>query len=1091
MAEPSEQDQIALDETERHDHAVCFAEALAEELIEVDALRQQREVERHDASRDLAEWGHVTRIANKAGASEREDKEGKAAAGEATTVVGQARQMKLAGLAFSGGGIRSATFNLGVLQGLAQYNKVRTFDYLSTVSGGGYIGGWLEAWISRSGQQQREMSAKGEVKTPLKGIHAVEEELRPTRSEREKSVAHREWADQKSHTEPPQIRFLREYSNYLTPRLGALGADTWTVIAIYLRNVLLNQAILILFSFALLLLPYIAHFVTGWMSWTGMWAAPVAVFALMTWAVTVGARNLDGLIYGGEMPERVKTWLPPQEQRWVLITIVAPICLAIWILTAWLWPNTGVWDASGNFYLWPMGGIALIGLPLVIGSLAAPAQPMKLGWIKYPKIIWVLASIATGAVAGTLMWACVHLAFHALQGLLGSGAEWHELSLGVPLTSVVFLLSPTIFVGLMGRTFCDPYREWWARVAGWILIFTIVWSAGFGIAIYAPLGLIWLRSWLKISAVVAWIGSTLTGVLSGKSDKTGDIEEGGIKVNLLSITPYIFIVGLLAILSLSLELILARIYSGTKCVADALDTFLKASPGIEKVADWALRLTGNMASGTLTLSGTAAPPAAPPPPAFPAYVAAHFKLLDSVAHLPLIPACVAVLLFCWWLSSRVDLNEFSMNLMYRNRLVRCYLGATREMRNPNPFSGLDSGDDLFLSTLQSSHGYSGPLPILNGTLNLVSTRDLAWQERKAESFPMTPLRCGFDTWIEQGNLEKNFARDKKMGSAHHIAKYAFRPTDKYGYVHDGFYVGTAVSISGAAASPNMGYHSVPSLAILMTFFNVRLGFWAGNPRSNDTWTNPGPRVGLGQLLCELFGLTNDNAKYVYLSDGGHFENLGIYELVKRRCKYIVAVDAGEDPNYAFEDLGNAIRKCREDIGVEIEIDTRPLVPKGGGASVDKNGGGQKLSAQHCVFGTIDYTTADPHGDKGVLIYIKASLTGDEPADVLNYQTAHTVFPHESTADQWFSESQFESYRRLGQHVVESLFVGKQDPTHPKGLTAGTAVDAFRSMDTEALFKKLENNWQELAQPPAKKKTASKAQGGADKNAGPEVTHTHT
>jgi hypothetical protein len=342
---------------------------------------------------------------------------------------------------------------------------------------------------------------------------------------------------------------------------------------------------------------------------------------------------------------------------------------------------------------------------------------------------------------------------------------------------------------------------------------------------------------------------------------------------------------------------------------------------------------------------------------------------------------------------------------------------------------------------------------------------------------MTPLRCGFDTWIEQGNLEKNFAHDKKVGNAVDIAKYAYRPTDRYGYTHDGFYVGTAVSISGAAASPNMGYHSLPSLAILMTFFNVRMGFWAGNPRNNNTWTNPGPRVGLGQLLCELFGLTNDNARYVYLSDGAHFENLGIYELVKRRCKYIVSVDAGADPNYAFEDLGNAIRKCREDIGVEIEIDTTPLVPKGEAASGDKSSGGPKLSAQHCVFGTIDYRTADPQGEKGVLIYIKASLTGDEPADVLNYQTAHTVFPHESTADQWFSESQFESYRRLGQHAVESLFVGKQDPTHPKGLTAGTSVDALRSMNTEALFDKLGKNWQNNPPQPAKKKP-SKIQGGA-------------
>jgi hypothetical protein len=133
----------------------------------------------------------------------------------------------------------------------------------------------------------------------------------------------------------------------------------------------------------------------------------------------------------------------------------------------------------------------------------------------------------------------------------------------------------------------------------------------------------------------------------------------------------------------------------------------------------------------------------------------------------------------------------------------------------------------------------------------------------------------------------------------------------------------------------MGYHSIPSLAMLMTFFNVRLGFWAGNPRNKNTWTVPCPPFGLKQLLCELFGVTDDNAKYVYLSDGGHFENLGVYELVKRRCRYIVACDASADPNYSLDDLGNAIRKCREDIGLEIELNTMPVVPKRSGTNGDK------------------------------------------------------------------------------------------------------------------------------------------------------------
>lgn len=1012
------------------EHAVSFAEALAEELVEVKELRRKRRIESPAPADEDEKRKKVAAIAGGAGASEREDKGGIEAAVEAKLVVGEARRMKLVGLAFSGGGIRSATFNLGVLQGLAQFNKLRIFDYLSTVSGGGYIGNWLEAWILRSGRREQE-----ERGTKSQGIDIVEEELRPARTARSESVAEREWKDQKSHTEPPPIRFLRDYSNYLTPRLGALGADTWTVIAIYLRNLLLNQAILVLFLFALLLLPYIAVWLTTAVCTTWIWPQPVAAFLLLTAAIAVGARNLEWLTGCKERPEESKPWLPPQEQRWVLITIVAPIFVALWTLTAWLWGYAGIWDVSLPVYSWMLGGVLLLGVPLGIGSLIA-AEHQQDSAPGRRKLWWLLESLGTGAVSGLLMWVVVHEAFKPLKHWYG--AEWHELSLGVPLTLLVFLLAATVQVGLMGRSFCDPYREWWARVAGWILILTIVWAAGFGLTAYAPLGLMWLRGWLN-AAGLAWIANTVAGVLGGKSDSTGDAEGGGIKTKLLSLTPYVFIVGLVSLLALSLELILARIQWAQKAVPTAWNTFLAASPTVEKAVGWVVKGTSSLVSGTLTLTGNALPLPASDAAKVPAYVKAHFELLTAVTHWYLIPLCAVVLLICLWLSWRVDLNEFSMNLMYRNRLVRCYLGATHSERAANPFSGLDCRDDLLLATLRSSEGYSGPLPILNGTLNLVNSRDLAWQERKAESFPMTPLRCGFDTWIEQSNLERNYERERGRAA---ISKYAYRPAGKYGYATGGFYVGTAMSISGAAASPNMGYHSTPSLALLMTFFNVRLGFWAGNPRNNDTWFLPGPRVGLGQLLDELFGLTSDNARYVYLSDGGHFENLGIYELVKRRCKYIVACDAGADPDYTFEDLGNAIRKCREDVGVEIELDTAPLVPK-------KEDSGMKRSLRHCAVGTIHYDTADPEGEKGILVYIKASLTGDEPADVLNYQTGHPTFPHQSTADQWFTESQFESYRRLGQHVVETLF---------EELPAKNSVEAIRKLPIDRLFEDLKDKW---------------------------------
>jgi hypothetical protein len=137
-----------------------------------------------------------------------------------------------------------------------------------------------------------------------------------------------------------------------------------------------------------------------------------------------------------------------------------------------------------------------------------------------------------------------------------------------------------------------------------------------------------------------------------------------------------------------------------------------------------------------------------------------------------------------------------------------------------------------------------------------------------------------------------------------------------------------MAISGAAASPNMGYHSSPLVSLILALFNVRLGWWLGNPGEcgERTFWGSGnihayemesPRWALRPFINELFGMTSEDRPFVYLSDGGHFENLGLYEMVRRRCKYIVVSDAGCDPDFAFEDLGDSVRKISIDLGFKI------------------------------------------------------------------------------------------------------------------------------------------------------------------------------
>jgi hypothetical protein len=604
-------------------------------------------------------------------------------------------------------------------------------------------------------------------------------------------------------------------------------------------------------------------------------------------------------------------------------------------------------------------------------------------------------------------------------------AIWHTVGLGTPLVLLVFLLVGVLQIGLMGLIAPEPRREWWGRLGGWLLILSLFWLLLFATAIYSPLIVAVLRKYhASVYAVVLWLLNTGVGVIGGKSSKTGAPDSLSAKDVALSVTPYLFIAGMAIAMATLL-----------KAGFGALLPFV-AKPESQtagRIIECAVCVDWSSPVGVLRYVTTTPKPLAPLPTLTDA-ILAHWGFLSNVLCHPialcLLTAAVAVV--CMFLSWRVDLNSFSMNYFYRNRLVRCYLGASHKFRNPNPFTGFDPHDDIPISCLRSAYNYSGPFPIINTSLNLVKGRNLAWQERKAESFVITPFRCGFDTWLEsldrpkpkgQNNCPDNQCSYQEnsapnTGLPEENEQYAYRPTEFYAYPDTrGLRIGAAVSISGAAASPNMGYHSVPSLALLMTFFNVRLGFWAGNPRRKDTWQDPGPRFGLFRLIAELFGFTDDESRHVYLSDGGHFENLGLYELIKRRCRYILVCDASCDDSYAFEDLGNAVRKCREDIGVEIDIQTTSITPSKAAGSLER------FSKSHWAIGTIGYQKLDPHSTPGTLIYIKPSLTGDEPADVLNYQRQHPTFPHQTTADQWFTESQFEGYRRLGQHITESLFEG--------------------------------------------------------------------
>jgi hypothetical protein len=282
--------------------------------------------------------------------------------------------------------------------------------------------------------------------------------------------------------------------------------------------------------------------------------------------------------------------------------------------------------------------------------------------------------------------------------------------------------------------------------------------------------------------------------------------------------------------------------------------------------------------------------------------------------------------------------------------------------------------------------------LINCALNLGGSSDLALHTRHSATFTLTPLRCGsrYESRHPDGCREE----------------LGYTPTNIYGGSDGQPSLGQAISVSGAAASPNMGYHTSPAVAFMMTVFNARLAWWFPNPRFSRS-TSPSPSFSLRYLFKELFGGADDRSGYLAISDGGHFENLAAYELIRRQCRVIIVSDAEHDPDLNFESLGSLIRMCAVDFDTRISIDVGAI----------RRREGALWSGTRGAVGRIAY----PDGSEGTLIYLKASMTGHEDTSILQYKAAHPDFPHESTANQFYKEDQFESYRSLGNDIALRMF----------------------------------------------------------------------
>ncbi len=811
-------------------------------------------------------------------------------------------KLGLVGLAISGGGIRSATFSLGVVQALERAGVFRYVDYLSTVSGGGYTGAMLSSSLD---------SAK----------RCATEEFSVRKRVGEK--------------EPVALQHLRNGSNYLNSG-GPLASLRLPMLL--LRGLLLNALALTPFLICAVFLTEFLYeqrfFDIAGLTSSGLTfeKTPIA-WGLVPFLAFIVAFPLLTRLLAGRIGWRGRNRLEMAMSAafgFSLLTLVGVPALFLVqgaIELPWHGPDglEGYYHRVGRWHL-ELQGIALA---LVGANVAALA-----------KVVGDVARIA----ARVLFYS---LGVVGVAGLFGAYLLLCVAQIDSPFISKDFagLLDRRAEGALCSATAEDCQAEW--------------------------------QNWRDFTTALARKGicpledcahGTLVPVTPEQRAKEWEAWKSDAGNGVLARSDVIYRA------DASAPLDLARV---AKCTGAADTTWVvqlnqHSSSSPEEACGWSgEKLEGSGYVQVVDLGQKLE------------IRGAKLRLWGEPSEAVLLSDFtffgigIALLLY---LVLFFDVNRTSLHSFYRDRLSRLYLFRLDDDGE------LRANDKVKLSELNPP-GSSAPYHLINTALNLQSDPEARQRGRQAGFFLLSKRHSGSEhtgycptPWLER--------RDRHLD------------------------LGTAMAISGAAAAPNMGTLTSSRLTLIMALLNIRLSYWLPNPdlrfrKRSYALSCPG----LLYLLREGFSWLHERAPYVNLSDGGHLENLGVFELLRRRCALIIAIDGEEDREYRFHGLMTLQRYAKIDLGVDIDIDVEPLVPTGDGPPEEQH------SQVHAVWGTIDYGRDHEGRERiGQLLYIKASVTGDEEPFVTAYRREHSAFPHESTADQFFDEEQFEVYRNLGEHI---------------------------------------------------------------------------
>lgn len=366
-----------------------------------------------------------------------------------------------------------------------------------------------------------------------------------------------------------------------------------------------------------------------------------------------------------------------------------------------------------------------------------------------------------------------------------------------------------------------------------------------------------------------------------------------------------------------------------------------------------------------------------------------------------------------------DINAGSMHRFYKRRLCTAF-ALERVWRKSN--GDIDRGADQPAgATLDAIERDYDKLVKLSAAMG----HDVGRKQRWPQLVLCAAANIGDETVTPPGRNAVTFTFDSKWIGGPQVG---YAPTSTYedvlGKVRgEDVTIPAAMAISGAALSPCMGVMTKRYLRTLLTLVNARLGVWLPSPRWISTHTAADAkraRPTFGWLLREMNGRNKHDADFLYVTDGGHWENLGLVELLRRGCTTIYCIDASGDKEETFFTIGQAISMARSELGVEIDLHPDEMRPD----PIDA-----LYSQKDYVLGTYTFTQVpgSPHPVTGRIAFIKAQVTADAPWDVRAYKEDDPAFPNHSLIEQMFADKTFESYRALGYHSARKAVTAMLAP----------------------------------------------------------------